>query len=99
MGYATGERALAECDRCGLTYRLRTLRKLTVNRQIVNLKVCDWCWEEDHPQLQTKTAVDNEALFEPRPDRRPSDLTNIRWGWNPVYALEATARIGQVSVA
>lgn len=99
MGYARGTRALGECDRCGFTNKLRDLRKLTVAGMLVNLKVCDSCWEEDHPQLKTRIVTDNEALLEPRPDKRPSDLTNIRWGWKPVYALEAVGQVGTVSVS
>ena len=68
--YAVGKRALAICDRCGLTYKLKQLRKLTVNDALTNTKVCPECWEPDHPQnlLGKFPVVDPQALREPRPD-------------------------------
>lgn len=98
--YARGKLALAECDECGLTYKLSDLRKLVVNRQVVNLKVCPDCWVPDHPQLHIgqHRVVDPQALFEPRPDRRDSGLTNIAWGWKPVFSIESKAELGTVTI-
>ena len=68
--FAVGKRAIAECDRCGFRYKLKQLKKLVVNEQEVDLKVCPTCWEPDHPQnLQGKYPVrDPQAIREPRPD-------------------------------
>lgn len=68
--FAAGERALGICDRCGLTYKLKTLKKLTINESLTNLKVCADCWEPGQPQLQVGRlrVVDSQALREPRPD-------------------------------
>ena len=68
--FAVGKRAIAECDRCGFRYKLKQLKKLVINEQEVDLKVCPTCWEPDHPQnLLGKYPVrDPQAIREPRPD-------------------------------
>lgn len=73
--FAVGKRAIGACDRCGFRYKLKELRKLTINGQVVDLKVCPTCWEPDHPQnLQGKYPVyDPQAIRDPRPDREPYD--------------------------
>lgn len=98
--FARGTHALGECDRCGLTFRLHELRCEIVNGQLMNDRVCPDCWNPDHPQLQVgkRPVFDIEALFNPRPDRRPPDLTNIRWGWRPVYSLSAKGELGIVTI-
>jgi parallel beta-helix repeat protein len=99
--FARGRRALGVCDRCGFTFLLNELRYEVVDRRRTNHRVCRHCWSADHSQLQVgKTpVVDAGALFDPRPDSRPADLTNIRWSWNPVYALEGRLHIGAVTVS
>lgn len=68
--FATGKIAIAECDRCGFRYKLKALRKLVINGSEVNLKVCDSCWEPDHPQLHLGDypVYDPQAIRDPRPD-------------------------------
>ena len=68
--YAVGKRAIGECDRCGFRYKLKELKKLTINEAVVDLKVCPTCWEPDHPQnLLGKYPVrDPQAVRDPRPD-------------------------------
>ena len=96
--FASGKRAIALCDRCGFQFKLKTLRKLTINDAIVDLKVCKECFEQDHPQLKLgKTPIqDPQALRDPRPDSSylQSGLTTlgtygegsrvIKWAWNPL---------------
>ena len=69
--FAVGKRALGICDRCGFQYKLNDLKYLTVNRNRTNWKVCDSCWEPDHPQNELGRFVvnDAQALRDPRPDR------------------------------
>lgn len=68
--YASGKYAIAECDRCGQRYKLKELRKLTIKTKQVSIKVCNECWEYDHPQLQLGMypVYDPQAVREPRPD-------------------------------
>ena len=68
--YASGKKAIAECDRCGFRYKLKQLRKLTIKTKSTNILVCPSCWEPDQPQLQIGMypVDDPQALRNPRPD-------------------------------
>jgi len=68
--FAIGKRAIAICDRCGQQYLLKELKKLFINGQQVNTKVCPSCWEPDHPQNQLGRypVRDPQALRDPRSD-------------------------------
>lgn len=68
--YASGKKAIAECDRCGFRYKLKELRKLTIKTKSTNILVCPSCWEPDQPQLQIGMypVDDPQALRNPRPD-------------------------------
>lgn len=68
--FASGKKAIAECDRCGFRYELKELKKLTIKTKQVSIKVCPTCWEPDQPQLQLGMYPidDPQALREPRPD-------------------------------
>ena len=68
--YASGKKAIAECDRCGFRYKLKQLRKLTIKTKSTNILVCPTCWEPDQPQLQIGMypVDDPQALRNPRPD-------------------------------
>lgn len=100
MRFARGTHALGECDRCGLVYPLHELRPEIYNRRVVRNRVCPDCFDPDHPQLQVGVHVvaDAEAVRDPRPQRLPADINNIRWGWNPVYSLSARGELGTVTV-
>ena len=69
--FASGKRAIAECDLCGFRYKLKDLKKLVVKTKLVNIKVCPQCWVPDQPQLQLGMwpVDDPQALRNPRPDR------------------------------
>jgi hypothetical protein len=96
--FASGKRAIAECDLCGFRYKLKDLKKLVVKTKLVNIKVCPQCWTPDQPQLQLGMypVEDPQALREPRKDLSyyqsgvntlgyPSEGSRIfQWGWNPV---------------
>ena len=68
--FASGKKAIAECDRCGFRYKLRELRELVIKTKNVNLLVCPTCWEPDQPQLQLGMypVDDPQALRNPRRD-------------------------------
>lgn len=96
--FATGKRAIAQCDRCGFRYKLKQLKTLTIKTKNVNILVCPSCWEPDHPQLQLGMypVNDPQALRNPRRDTTyqvSGTLANgnpgegsriIQWGWSPV---------------
>ena len=96
--FASGKRAIAECDRCGQQYMLKDLRGLVIKTKNVNILVCKTCWEPDQPQLSLGLypVNDPQALRNPRRDTTylqaglnvngaPSGGSRvIQWGWNPV---------------
>jgi hypothetical protein len=97
--FASGKRAIAQCDRCGFRYELKRLKELVIKTKNVNILVCPECWEPDQPQLQLGMypVDDPQALRNPRPDSN-SYITSgvgsdgsvsggsriIQWGWSPV---------------
>ena len=42
--FASGKRAIAQCDRCGFRYKLKQLKKLVIKTKNVNILVCPSCW-------------------------------------------------------
>ena len=68
--FASGKKAIAECDRCGFQYKLKELKKLVIKTKNINLLVCPTCWEPDQPQLQLGMypVYDPQALENPRGD-------------------------------
>jgi hypothetical protein len=96
--FASGKKAIAECDRCGQRYKLKQLKRLVIKTKTTNILVCPTCWDPDQPQLQLGMypVDDPQALRNPRPDNsyyqsglnangNPSDGSRvIQWGWSPV---------------
>ena len=68
--YASGKYSIAECDRCGLRFMLKQLRKEIIKTKLFNIKVCPECWDPDQPQLSLGLypVNDPQAVREPRPD-------------------------------
>jgi hypothetical protein len=77
--FAAGKIALGICDRCGLSYDLKELRKEIVKGRITNLKVCSVCFDPDHPQLHLgEFPIDDpQALREARPDTGEEASTEL----------------------
>ena len=96
--FASGKKAISECDRCGQRYPLRKLRALTIKTKLTNILCCPTCYDPDQPQLQLGLypVNDPQALRNPRPDNSylqsglningtPSGGSrDIQWGWAPV---------------
>lgn len=85
--FTQGKIALAECDRCGIRVKLKDLKNLVIKTKRVSIKVCNECWEADHPQLQLGMypVADPQAVRDPRPDFAGYvESRDIQWGWNPV---------------
>jgi len=68
--FASGKYSIAECDRCGQRYKLKQLKMEVIKTKLYQLKVCDECWDPDHPQLQLGMypVDDPQAVRQPRPD-------------------------------
>jgi hypothetical protein len=68
--YASGKRAIAECDVCGFRYKLRELKELIIRSEKTGIMACRECWNPDHPQLSLGKYIvtDPQAIRHPRPD-------------------------------
>ena len=68
--FASGKHSIAECDRCGERFKLKELKIQTLKTKPYKVKVCQECWDPDHPQLQLGMypVNDPQAVREPRPD-------------------------------
>jgi hypothetical protein len=68
--YASGKRAIAECDVCGFRYNLKKLKVTMVRGRSTEILACPRCWDPDHPQLKLGSfpVYDPQALRKPRPD-------------------------------
>lgn len=96
--FASGKKAIAECDRCGQQYLLKQLKTEVVKQRKYELLVCPECWDPDHPQLMLGMypVEDPQGLRNPRRDTTyitsgvnvngnlSGGSRNIQWGWNPV---------------
>jgi hypothetical protein len=78
MKWASNRKALAICDRCGLTVPNRTLINQVIDRKPSGIMVCRKCNDIDQEQLQLGTvkADDAIALRITRPDTEPGRLPN-----------------------
>lgn len=99
--FASGKKAIAECDRCGFRFKLKDLKKLIIKTKQVAIKVCPECWEPDQPQLQLGMYPidDPQALREPRPDLsyRQSGYTGLQLLSVTSPAKDATGTPGEGS--
>jgi hypothetical protein len=96
--FASGKKAIAQCDRCNFRFKLKDLKEEVVKGRRYNLLVCKECWSPDHPQLHLgEFPVDDpQAVRNPRRDTTyvtsgtnalgfPSGGSrDTQWGWNPV---------------
>jgi len=96
--FASGKKAIAECDRCGQQYQLKYLKTEIIKQRKYELLVCPECWDPDQPQLMLGTfpVEDPQALRNPRRDTTyvtsgvntagyvSGGSRDIQWGWNPV---------------
>jgi len=96
--FASGKKAIAECDRCGQQFKLKQLKEEIIKQRKYQLLVCPECWDPDQPQLMLGTfpVDDPQALRNPRRDTTyvtsgvnvsgnlSGGSRDIQWGWNPV---------------
>jgi hypothetical protein len=99
--FASGKKAIAECDRCGFRYKLKQLKKLTIKTKSTNILVCPTCWEKDQPQLQLGMypVDDPQALRNPRPDvsYRQAGMTGLKIKTNGEVPSTNSLAFGQPS--
>ena len=68
--FASGKYAISQCDRCNFRYKLKELKTQILKTKPYKIKVCQSCWDPDHPQLSLGLypVDDPQAVREPRPD-------------------------------
>jgi hypothetical protein len=74
------------CDRCGLRFKLSSLRDEYLLGRSTGLKVCKRCYDESHPQLDTRHVKtnDRQSVKGSRSDRMELADSRRLFGWNPV---------------
>ena len=96
--FASGKNSIAECDRCGQQFKLKTLKTEVIKTKLYQLLVCPECWDPDQPQLLLGMfpVDDPQAVRNPRKDTTyitsgvnvngysAGGSRDIQWGWNPV---------------
>jgi hypothetical protein len=96
--FASGQKAIAECDVCGFQYRLRELKPLVVKNIVTATLACTECWNPGQPQLMLGVfpVSDPQAIRNPRPDFTgyPQSRAHIE----PVDPLYAFGHIGLVTI-
>ena len=94
MKFATGQYALALCDRCGQQYDYISLRE-----EWNGLRVCPECFEQKHPQLEPRSVpFEPEALRNPRPDRTEPFQILVGQNTFPLFtatSIQAISSIGK----
>ena len=96
--FASGKNSIAECDRCGQQFKLKTLKTEVIKTKLYQLLVCPECWDPDQPQLLLGMfpVDDPQAVRNPRKDTTyitsgvnvngysAGGSRDIQWDWNPV---------------
>lgn len=91
------------CDRCGLRFKLDDLEEeYVLGRRTGNL-VCPSCYDESHPQLDTRHVKTNDRQSVPNSRSDKGELANSRRfsAWNPVgFQTTSTleVKVGSVRV-
>ena len=97
--YARGHKAFGFCDRCGFRCKLDRMRKLVVKGQLIDIKVCEECYELDQPQLHVgeQPMWDPQALQFARPDNTIPGTRGL-CGWNPVASQTIQTTVNSVTI-
>jgi len=91
------------CDRCGLRYPLKKLKFEFVLGRSTGLRVCRYCYEKSHPQLDTRglRTNDRQSVKDSRSDAGELAESRKMFAWNPVgtpLTSTTTISIGRVTV-
>ena len=98
--YAQGKKALGLCDRCGFTYKLNDLKYEIVDSKRNGLRVCNECFDPDHPQLKLGNidTSDNQSLFDPRVDTGRQSSTSY-FGSKVLSSSNLNATLGTITLS
>jgi hypothetical protein len=76
------------CKRCGQRYNLSDLKEEYLLGRATGVVVCESCYDESHPQLDTRGLRTNDKQSVPGPQSDIYERVESRSlsGWNPVGA-------------
>lgn len=91
------------CDRCGFRYNLETLNEEYLLGRKTGIVVCAKCYDESHPQLDTRGLRTNDKQSVPgnQSDIYEGEESRRLSGWNPVGAdatSTATVYLGAIRI-
>lgn len=91
------------CDRCGQRYKLSSLREEYVLGIPTGNRVCYSCFDESHPQLDTRNVEtnDKQSVDDPRSDADELAASRRLYAFNPVGCTATstlTLSLGRVTV-
>lgn len=96
--FASGRKAIAECDICGFRYKLRKLKELIIKDTPTQIMACPECWNPSNPQLKLGTfpVEDPQAIRNPRPDFTgyPQSRSQVV----PLFGQQLAGNIGVLTV-
>lgn len=89
------------CDRCGLRFKLTSLRDEYLLGRPTGMKVCKSCYDESHPQLDTRNVktADKQYVKDSRSDKAELEASRRMMGWNPVGMVTTSTMIMSVGRA
>lgn len=101
MAFASGQNAVAICDRCGREVPYVELKHDVYNQKWTGLLVCSRCHDVDNEQLQVGKNFKPEAiaLQNPRSNAPEIAVSRAFFGWNPVLGLTVQIRMGIVTTS
>jgi hypothetical protein len=91
------------CDRCGLRFKLSSLAEEYVIGKRTGKLVCRSCYDESHPQLDTRHVKtdDRQSVPNSRSDWGELEVSRALYGFDPVghpTTSTVTVYVGQVKV-
>jgi hypothetical protein len=92
------------CDRCGLRFHLKDLREEYLIGRKTGKRVCRWCYDESHPQLDTRNVRtdDKQSVGDARSDALELAESRRLWGFYPCVGHQTTStlevQLGRVRV-
>lgn len=74
------------CDRCGLRFRLKSLKEEYILGKGTGNRVCPRCYDKSHPQLDTRNVKtnDKQSVKDSRSDKAELAASRLMYGWNSI---------------
>jgi hypothetical protein len=87
------------CDRCAQRYNLDDLKEEFVLGRRTGLFTCPQCYDESHPQLDTRfiRTDDQQSVKDPNSDAIEREDSRRLYAWNPVGGVLTSTCIVSVS--